>query len=75
MKKNLKKFYGYSSKIIDLTFACLSAPILLPAEYNVKLPQLDEMPEEMARAIELFRETPAGNYALRLFREERFREG
>ena len=66
---------GDSFSAADLTFACLSAPVLLPAEYSVKLPQLDEMPEEMAKAIKLFRETSAGNYALRLFREERFRGG
>jgi glutathione S-transferase len=55
----------------DLTFACLSAPVVAPPEYGVTLPQPDEMPAELAEKIRAFREHPAGAYALRLFREER----
>lgn len=55
----------------DLTFASLAAPTVLPTEYGVRLPQLDELPDKMAATIKEFRKTPAGEYALRLFREER----
>ncbi|MBD2741427.1 glutathione S-transferase family protein [Coleofasciculus sp. FACHB-1120] len=57
----------------DLTFACLAAPAVLPAEYGASLPHLDELPDEIAGAIKELRETPAGAYILRLFREERQR--
>jgi len=38
--------------------------------YGVKLPQLDELPDEMAATIKEFRK-PSWRYALCLFREER----
>jgi glutathione S-transferase len=57
----------------DLTFASLAAPTVLPTEYGVRLPQLDELPEEMTATIKEFRKTQAGEYALRLFHEERRR--
>ncbi len=63
---------GDNFSACDLTFACLAAPVLLPTEYSARLPESNELPGEMAQAIAQFRETPAGAYALRLFREERF---
>lgn len=62
---------GNSFSAADLTFACLAAPTILPTEYGVRLPQLQELPSEMAATIKELRETPSGKYALRLFREER----
>jgi glutathione S-transferase len=55
----------------DLTFACLSAAVLVPPEYGVPLPQPDLLPDGLARDIRAFREHPAGAYALELFRTER----
>jgi glutathione S-transferase len=55
----------------DLTFASLAAPLVLPPEYGVRLPQPDQLPEHMARDVAAFREHPAGAYALKLFRTER----
>ena len=55
----------------DLTFASLSAPVLGPEGYGSALPSLEELPSEMATVIRAFRERPAGQYALRLFREDR----
>ncbi len=62
---------GNSFSAADLTFACLAAPSVLPSQYGVKVPQLEELPSEMAATIRELRETPSGKYALRLFREER----
>lgn len=56
----------------DLAFAALSAAALVPAEYGAKLPPLAAAPPEMHRQIEAWRETPAGQFALRLYREERW---
>jgi glutathione S-transferase len=55
----------------DLTFASLSAAVLMPPEYGVPLPQPDELPPAMAATVRELREHPAGAYALRMFREER----
>jgi glutathione S-transferase len=55
----------------DLTFAALSASVLVPPEYGVALPQPQSLPPNLAAKIQSFREHPAGAFALRLFREER----
>jgi glutathione S-transferase len=55
----------------DLTFAALSAPVVLPPEYGVALPQLGELSPPMANLIERAREHPAGRYALTLFATHR----
>ena len=56
----------------DLTFASLSAPILFPPEYGFQLPPLDQLPNELATIIQSLRQTSAGAYALRLYREHRW---
>ncbi len=55
----------------DLTFASLSASLLMPPEYGVPLPQPDELPPAMATKVNEFRAHPAGEFALKMFREER----
>jgi glutathione S-transferase len=55
----------------DLTFAALAAPLVMPREYAVPLPQPDELPPAMAAAVRGFREHPAGAHALAMFRHER----
>lgn len=57
----------------DLTFAALSASVLVPPQYGVPLPQPDVLPPDTASAVRAFRAHPAGAYALRLFRDERRR--
>jgi glutathione S-transferase len=55
----------------DLTFSALSAAVLMPPEYGVPLPQPDELPPAMGAVARELREHPAGQHALRMFREER----
>jgi len=55
----------------DLTFAALAAPLLMPPEYGVPLPQPEALPERMATKVKEWRAHPAGAFALRMFREER----
>lgn len=55
----------------DLTFAALTAAVLMPPEYGVPLPQPDELPPAMGAVVRELREHPAGRFALRMFREER----
>jgi glutathione S-transferase len=55
----------------DLTFAALSAPIVVPPEYGVALPPLDEFTPAVVEFVKRAREHPAGRYALTLFAEQR----
>ncbi|MBV1858848.1 MAG: glutathione S-transferase family protein [Nannocystaceae bacterium] len=55
----------------DLTFACMAAPVTVPAEYGVPLPALEEFPELTRELLTEFREHPAGQFALRMFAEHR----
>jgi glutathione S-transferase len=55
----------------DLTFAALSAPVIVPPMYGVPLPQPDVLSRGMAALVARAREHPAGRYALALFSEHR----
>jgi glutathione S-transferase len=55
----------------DLAFVVLVAPAVLPPEYIGPLPTLDELPVPMRREVEQIRTLPAGEFALRVYREER----
>ncbi len=55
----------------DLTFASLAAPVLLPRNYGSPLPSLGEVPGELLTQIEDFRSSPAGDFALRIYRDHR----
>lgn len=55
----------------DLTFAALSASVLAPPRYGVPLPQPELLPPRTADLIRRAREHPAGQYAMRLFAENR----
>jgi glutathione S-transferase len=60
---------GDSFSAADITFAALAAPAVLPPEHSMKLASLQELPPKMASEISAFRETPAGAYVLRLYRD------
>lgn len=55
----------------DLAFACMAAPVLLPPEYGILLPTPETAPISAREDIRRFREHPAGQFALRLFRDHR----
>lgn len=55
----------------DLTFAALAAPLVVPREYGVALPAIEDLPGDMAATVREMREHPAGAHALRMFRDER----
>jgi glutathione S-transferase len=65
-------FVGDRFSAADLTFAALAGPMVVPPEYTVALPQPGAaMPQEPLRIVERAREHPAGQHALRMFREHR----
>lgn len=55
----------------DLTFAALSASIVVPPMYGVPLPQPDVLTSGMAVLVQRAREHPAGRYALTLYAQHR----
>jgi glutathione S-transferase len=55
----------------DLTFASLAAPGLFPAECRAVMPSLEAVPALMRAEVTRLRETVAGQFGLRLYREER----
>jgi hypothetical protein len=55
----------------NLTFAALSASVLVPPVYGVSLPQPDALPPHTAELVERVRNHPAGRYALALFADHR----
>jgi glutathione S-transferase len=57
--------------VADLTFASLCAPILLPAEHPVQKFELERFPAEARTQIDQWRHTRAGQFALRLYADER----
>lgn len=60
---------GDSFSAADLTFAALAAPTVLPPEHPTRRASFEELPSKMISEIREFRKSPAGAYALRLYRE------
>ena len=58
----------------DLAFASLASPGLVPPEYGGCFPELNQLPDEMIEQIQTLRATAAGQYALRLYQQERRRD-
>jgi glutathione S-transferase len=55
----------------DITFAALAAPAICPPEYGVPLPRLEDLPPGAAALVRSVRDTPAGAFCLRMYRDER----
>lgn len=55
----------------DLTFAALSAAVLVPTDYGAQLPPIETLPASMQEHVEALREHPAGQFAQRVVAEDR----
>ncbi len=66
-----KYLLGDRFSAIDITFAALAVPILQPAEQYTPSTSLDLLPAQMQADIRNCRSTPAGEFGLRLYRENR----
>ncbi len=62
---------GDKFSVADLTFAALSAPILLPPQYGVPLPAIEMLSGEAQKRVETWRRSPPGQFALRMYAEHR----
>lgn len=64
---------GDRFSIADVTFAALGAPAVFPENYGgPKLPRFTEVPPSLASEVESFRKSRAGEFALRVYGEQRF---
>ena len=66
---------GDHFSLSDVVFAVAAAPAVWPDQYGGKLPPLADTPPEIQNAIAEMREHPAGQFALRIYREHRTRGG
>ncbi|MDQ2920654.1 MAG: hypothetical protein M3R52_03410 [Acidobacteriota bacterium] len=66
---------GDHFSLSDMAFAVAAAPIVWPDEYGGKLPPLADTPPEVQRVVGEMREHPAGQFALRVYREHRTGRG
>jgi glutathione S-transferase len=66
-----KYLVGGGFTAADLTFAALAAPVLVPRGYGSHLPSLADLPSGVLPVIEEMRTTVAGEYALRIYRDQR----
>ena len=57
--------------VADLTFAALATPLLTPPEHPIRRELALELPPGMAGEVERARQSPAGIFALRVYREHR----
>jgi len=55
----------------DLALACMLAPLVLPENYGIRLPQIEEMPAAARPVVREFRATATGRYVLRCFDEQK----
>jgi glutathione S-transferase len=62
---------GDAFSVADLTFAALSAPLIAPPQYGVRLPAVEDLPPGMADVVREHRASPAGRHALKMFADER----
>jgi glutathione S-transferase len=63
---------GDKFSVADIAFAAMASPAVLPDEgYPAKMLRPEDFPEPLATTIRDLRAHPAGEYALRLYREER----
>jgi glutathione S-transferase len=66
-----KYLLGDRLSAIDITFAALAAPIIQPPEHHIPPSPLELLPLQMQTDIRNCQATPAGQFGLRLYREDR----
>jgi glutathione S-transferase len=66
-----KYLLGDRFSAIDITFAALAAPTIQPPEHHILPSPLELLPDRMQIDIRKLQATPAGEFGLRLYRENR----
>ncbi len=55
----------------DLALAAMLAPLVLPRNYGIRLPEMHQAPKAAQGDVQYFRDTATGRYVLRLYENER----
>lgn len=71
LRDGRKFLTGDRFSVADLTFAALAAPVLLPDDHPAQKFSLDWMPAEAQEQIDRWRHTRAGQFALRMYADQR----
>lgn len=66
-----KFLVGDGLSAADITFASLAAVVVLPEQYFAPLPRLEDLPTEAQEQVRRWQRHPAGEFALRMFRDHR----
>ena len=66
-----KYLTGDRLSLADIAFAAVSAPLLLPNEFGGSAGAINKVPETMRLTIEELRATPAGQFILLMYQDER----
>lgn len=70
-----KFLVGERLTLSDIAFAVAAAPVVLPDGYGGPIPPFEEMPAEVQAIVTEMRSHAAGAFALRIYREQRYRLG
>lgn len=62
---------GNQFTLADLSFAAIAAPLILPEEFGGVLPEIYEVPDAYRKDVIAMRATPAGQFVLRIYQEDR----
>ena len=62
---------GDRFSLSDMSFANALGPLVLPPEYGGPLPGFDEMPPELQAVVKEMQAHPAGQFALRIYRDHK----
>ena len=71
LRSGKKYLVGDSLSAADITFSALASPVLRPENHPYYSPKIQNLSSEMKSTIEELRHTPAGKFALQLYREQR----
>jgi cytochrome P450/glutathione S-transferase len=71
MSDGRKYLTGNTLTLADIAFAAISAPLILPDEFGGVMIDMDNTPDDLRKAITELRTTPAGQFVLRLYHEDR----
>jgi len=66
-----KYLTGDRLTIADIAFSAVAAPLLLPCEFGGAMAVIQAVPAEMRREVEELRATPAGQFVLLLYQDDR----
>ena len=62
---------GDQFTVVDIFYATVMAPLLLPPEFGGSIAELSQYPEELQQTVKSFQARPAGKFVLKMYKEHR----